>query len=67
MMNKSEMYQAGYSDYNNGECHFPEDQQYMDGWQNAQWDSESEYEHAMEAIFELKAELYENEHMYQEY
>lgn len=66
MLAQSEMYQNGYNDYNLGECHFPEDAEYFDGWCDAQWDAEAEFENAMEAELFLQAERYENEHYYVE-
>ena len=53
----------GWNDYMdvNGECHFPTDLEYMEGWDDAK---EALFEIEMEAQLELKAELYENEHNY---
>jgi len=64
---KSEMYQAGWADFMdvNGECHFPDDLDYMEGWLDAQEAVEAiEWDNAIEAKIQLDAEVYENEHMY---
>lgn len=60
--NKTEMYQNGYSDYlEDNDCHFPDDNDYMEGWEDAR---EDVFELEMEANLVLQQELYENEHMY---
>lgn len=54
---KSEMYQAGWNDfmYTDGDCNFPADNDYLEGWQNAE---EAVFEIRMETELELKSESY---------
>ena len=62
MTQQSEMYKMGWNDYvNDAGCNFPDDMDYLEGWQECQ---DAMFEIEMEAELELKVELYENEHMY---
>jgi hypothetical protein len=58
--NKSEVYQAGWTDYvNDNGCNLPDDLDYMEGWEDSK---EALFECEMEEQLELQQELYELEH-----
>jgi len=68
MLAQSEMYQAGFNDYMNGECNAPSNiddaQEYLDGWYDGQFDADTDYDSELLKRIELTSELYENEHLY---
>jgi hypothetical protein len=54
---ETEMYKAGWDDFMNvnGDCNFPNDSEYLEGWQDAE---EALFEIKMEAELEMSVESY---------